>query len=425
MSTTCRIGWLLEYASITLIFRSIFTSLVMPTPSLQALTSIRFFAALWVVLFHLRQILPLPVFLRPVIDRGYVGVSLFFMLSGFILTYNYLPRDFTHADFWRARFARIWPMYMVGLALGLPAFVHSVTHRGVPGVSSALASLTLTQAWNSKTAVAWNAPGWSLSCEVFFYLLFPSTLAVGVSIFKNHPWKSLTSVWLLSIAAPLLYLWISPEGVVSPESHAAWLTVVRFNPLIRFPEFVLGVILGVIYLHGFRLPRPRIAVIASLVAILTVLVAGKSLPYPLFHNGLLAPLFALIIVGLAADDCGLGFPALLLLGEASYSLYIIHSPALSWLKALFDLLHITLSGRTFGTIFLAVSVVASVCTYKLIELPAKSHLYGRRTRRPSSPTRFDSVTAGFPSLLATATLPPAEPSQPSSAPAILVGARTP
>jgi peptidoglycan/LPS O-acetylase OafA/YrhL len=397
----------------------------MPTPPLQALTSIRFFAALWVVLFHLRQILPLPVFLRPVIDRGYVGVSLFFMLSGFILTYNYLPRDFSRADFWRARFARIWPMYMVGLALGFPAFVHSVTHRGVPGISSALAALTLTQAWNPRTAVAWNAPGWSLSCEVFFYLLFPSTLALGVSIFKNHPWKSLTSVWLLSVAAPLLYLWISPEGVVSPESHATWLTVVRFNPAIRFPEFVLGVILGVVYLQGFRLPRPRVVVMAALLVLLTVLLAGKNLPYPLFHNGFLAPLFALIILGLAADDCGLGFPTLLLLGEASYSLYIIHSPVLSWLKALFDLMHVTLSGRTFGTIFLAVSVAASVCTYKLIELPAKSFLYRQRAKRLLSSARLDSIPIRFAGSSPDITLLATESSQPSPSPAILVGARTP
>jgi peptidoglycan/LPS O-acetylase OafA/YrhL len=397
----------------------------MPKPPLQALTSIRFFAALWVVLFHLRQILPLPSFLKPVIDRGYVGVSLFFMLSGFILTYNYLPRDFTHADFWRARFARIWPMYVVGLALGLPAFVHSITHRGVPGISSTITSLTLTQAWNYKTAVAWNAPGWSLSCEVFFYLLFPWTLTLGVRIFRNHPWKSLISVWLLSIAAPLLYLWISPEGVVSPESHAAWLTVVRFNPLIRFPEFVLGVILGVVYLEGFRLPQPRLAVFASALTLLSVLILGKNLPYPAFHNGLLAPLFALIIVGLAANDCGLGFPALLLLGEASYSLYIIHSPVLSWLKAFFDLLHLTLPAEIFGIIFLAVSVAASVCTYKLIELPAKSLLHGRRQTRPLSRPAFDRITVEFPVSPPITTLPANESAQPSPSPAILVGARTP
>jgi peptidoglycan/LPS O-acetylase OafA/YrhL len=396
----------------------------MRTPPLQALTSIRFFAALWVVFFHLRQILPFPIFLRPVIDRGYVGVSLFFMLSGFILTYNYLPRTFTRADFWHARFARIWPMYMVGLALGLPAFFHSVAQRGVPGFSSAIMSLTLTQAWNPKTAVAWNAPGWSLSCEVFFYLLFPWTLALGSSLSKNHRWISLASVWLLSIIAPLVYLWIRPEGLVSPESHAAWLSVIRFNPMLRFPEFVLGVILGVAYLDGFRLPKPRIAVVTSILALLTVLVLGKNLPYPLFHNGILAPLFALCIVGLAADDFGLGSPTLLLLGEASYSLYIIHSPVLSWSKAFFDLLHVTVPAWLFGTTFLAVSIVASVCTYKLIELPVKNVLCRRQHKRHQPLPELDASIAALPVSLRATTLSLAELSQPS-APAVLVVSRNP
>jgi peptidoglycan/LPS O-acetylase OafA/YrhL len=319
-------------------------------------------------------------------------------------------------------------MYMVGLALGTPAFVHSVTHRGVPGFSSAIMSLTLIQAWNPKTAVAWNAPGWSLSCEAFFYLLFPWTLAFGASVFTKHRWKALTSVWLFSLAAPVLYLWISPEGWVSPESHAAWLTVVRFNPLLRFPEFVLGVMLATAYLDGFRLPKPKIAVSASVMTLLMVLILGKHLPYPLVHNGLLAPLFALIIVGLAAEDCGLGFPALLLLGEASYSLYIIHSPVLSWLKAFFDLLHVTLPAWLFGITFLAVAITASVCTYKLIELPARTLLHGRRPGGPLPLPKlapsFDPTTTGSSGSLGATILPTTQLSQPSAS-AALVASRTP
>jgi peptidoglycan/LPS O-acetylase OafA/YrhL len=366
---------------------------------LQALTSIRFFAALWVVLFHLRQILAPPAFLRPIIDRGYVGVSLFFMLSGFILTYNYLPRNCTRGEFWRARIARIWPMYMVGLGLGLPAFVHSVTQRGMPAISSAIMSLTLTQAWNPRTALAWNAPGWSLSCEVFFYLLFPWTLMLASSLFRKYRWKSLLWAWIASIVSPFFYLWVRPEGVVTPESHAAWLSVVRFNPLLRFPEFVLGVILGVGYLAGFRLPKPKVAVLTCLLLLLTALILGKDLPYPIFHNGMLAPLFGVSIIGLAADDCGLGIPALLLLGEASYSLYIIHNPMLSWLKAFFELLHVALPAWLFGMVFVAVSISASVCCYKLIELPAKSFLCNRKKESTSPPPPVQMSDSAIPSSL--------------------------
>ena len=83
-------------------------------PRLPALTSLRFFAALHVVIFHLYSIHVTegPAWYRNLSSLGYVGVSLFFVLSGFILVYTYAGRAWTAVTFWQARIARIYPAYL-------------------------------------------------------------------------------------------------------------------------------------------------------------------------------------------------------------------------------------------------------------------------------------------------------------------------
>src|SRR6185437_10634847 len=100
-----------------------------------------FFAAMQVVVFHFAQIrvenAPLPI--RNLVASGYTGVSLFFVLSGFILAYNYLDKDLS----WRggarffliARFARIYPVYALGLLVSIPFFLKDHAIAGTVGLS--------------------------------------------------------------------------------------------------------------------------------------------------------------------------------------------------------------------------------------------------------------------------------------------------
>src|SRR6266853_1107259 len=93
-------------------------------PRLPALTSLRFFAAFHVVIFHFQamQIFIGPAWFQKLSSIGYVGVSFFFVLSGFILVYTYAGRDTPARDFWRARFARIYPAFAFSLLLTGPFF---------------------------------------------------------------------------------------------------------------------------------------------------------------------------------------------------------------------------------------------------------------------------------------------------------------
>src|ERR1700744_4959496 len=94
---------------------------------IPALTGLRGVAALWVVLFHMELETPIPI-----IEKGYLGVDIFFILSGFILMHVYADRkEFNYNEFVRARLARIYPLHMLSLVvLGiivclLPGFAES------------------------------------------------------------------------------------------------------------------------------------------------------------------------------------------------------------------------------------------------------------------------------------------------------------
>ena len=146
---------------------------------LPALTSLRFFAALYVLTFHsgaslMREHLgdnPLTTFLV----NGHLGVSLFFILSGFMLTYSGERRNaqgFDLSAYALARFARIYPLYLLSLLIAAPI-------RWPDLLSSPLASLEtllMVQSWgpaSSDRGWFWNMPAWTLSIEAFFYALFP------------------------------------------------------------------------------------------------------------------------------------------------------------------------------------------------------------------------------------------------------------
>jgi peptidoglycan/LPS O-acetylase OafA/YrhL len=163
-------------------------SLARVRPAISALTSVRFFAALYVAIFHWAKMnrhggWPTPI--RNAAFTGYIGVPMFFVLSGFILSYNYAPDErrpnIDRRGFWAARFARIYPVYLLGLVIAFPFFLKDLSKAALLNVAHVSliggTATTLTQAWSPATACKWNCPGWTLSVEAFFY---------AVSRFSSH-----------------------------------------------------------------------------------------------------------------------------------------------------------------------------------------------------------------------------------------------
>lgn len=348
--------------------------------SLPALTALRFFAALHVVLYHaLRPTLvdaadPARRFLA----AGPTAVTLFFVLSGFVLTWAHGPRAagdrVVPRAFFRARFARLAPVYGLALLLAVPigalARARGIVEDPLGPLSLVLVA-TGTQAFIPAAALRWNPPAWSLSCELFFYALFPwlvhalhgggraRALVVGVL------------AWLVGLLLPALYLVLDPDGLGRPGilDEGTWLHAVKFHPLARLPDFVVGIVAGRVFAEGVRLP-PALGVVAAAGA---ALVAATGLvPEPVLHNGALAPVFALVIVALASTP-GKGFAPLSLLGEASYALYLLHVPMFLWAMAI--LRQRELAPGVAVTVGL-LTIPVSLLVHRFVERPLRARLRG-------------------------------------------------
>lgn len=317
-------------------------------PHLRALTGLRFVAAFQVLAYHGLAPASLPGWLRPFVGTGYVGVSLFFVLSGFVLTYTYHDslRDgtATRRAFVAARVARIYPVYLLSLLIALPPLFWLVASKGSRMDGGWLAGMMgmyagLVQAWDPRRACVMNCPAWSLSAEAFFYLAFLLILPVVARWDVRRLLLAAVGVYALSLLAPVLYMVLRPDGAVAadPQSLGRWLAVVKYNPLIRLPEFVLGVVAGRLFLLEGEAPLRRSMWMeaGAVAALLAVLVASPLIPYPLLHNGLLAPVFAVLVYALARGagpvSRVLSTRVLERLGAASFALYILHVPLQAWL----------------------------------------------------------------------------------------------
>ena len=236
-------------------------------PHLHALTGLRFFAALYVVLYHYadKYLVGGPRWVESFNYAGPVAVSLFFILSGLVLTYGSTDANGRCAkparEFWFARFSRIYPLFVLGIIAALPSSAASLQHHNstsvaiLLAVAQALVAMLLLQAWIPHLAFTSNSPGWSLSVEAFFYVLFP---------FIVHRLRCRNLRQLLSLTIPLWVLAMTPAIAVTilerngyfqgtsttsvlGQSLTPALLVERLAaqfPLARLAEFCIGICIG-------------------------------------------------------------------------------------------------------------------------------------------------------------------------------------
>ncbi len=356
---------------------------VQTPPDLRALTTLRFLAALWVVMFAAWPHLDVG-FVPVLVTKGYLGVEVFFVLSGFILSHVYLEaagrRDgFSYRGFLWARIARVFPLHLVTLA-GMIALGVGATAAGLTVSESLLdwrslpAHLTLTHAWGLAPTSAFNHPSWSISAEWFAYLSFPLFAFLAWKM-RNRP---VLATAIAAGGALGLYAVFEPvAGFSLTEATFRW------GALRIVPCFGLGCAL---YLVHRRAPLPHGALVAlvSGVALLACAAAGLWDPLVVLCAGGL-------ILGLADVDNAragaFGSKAGVYLGEISYSIYMVCAPIL--------LLGVNVAARLTGAddkrlhviVWLAVLAaipVAAAATYHLVERPARKALRGLAARNGSA-----------------------------------------
>lgn len=369
------------------------TSYIVPSshvvsPRLEGLTTLRFLAAFHVILFHLKVqgiVTGGPWWYQNFAGIGYIGVNFFFVLSGFILVYTYSKSDLDPKRFWRARFARIYPAYILSLAVTASGFVYALQHLSLPFFAwsqrhvllAVLATLFLLQAWIPQGALTWNPVCWSLSVEAFFYSLFPFLLRRTRAYSDRKLLLGIAAFSLLSLAISIAYLVFHPDGadkINSTEVTLFWKNLLSFNPIARLPEFVVGMLTGRLFLAGNRNPRRgSVCVLAGTATIVLITGLASTIPNPLISAGFLSPAFAAIIFGVAQQPGWthfLTFRPLVLLGEASYSLYLLHSFVI---EKTFELTPNLPHEFQVGVCVVA-ALGASLASYKFIEEPARKVL---------------------------------------------------
>lgn len=224
---------------------------------IKPLTSLRFIFSFMVFASHLdflekSELKNLSWFYYSIFQEGYIGVSFFFILSGFILAYNYqdgiLKKQKSKKTFYQARFARIFPLHILTLIISIPLTYRLFIENKSLWLGQAVTNLFLTQSYFPIKSIyfSFNAPSWSISNEMFFYLVFPF-LTLLIPIFRTYYtiYKYLLISTIIAII-PLLTLLI-------PENY--YHQIFYINPFARVVDFIIGIFIFNIYLSFSRKER--------------------------------------------------------------------------------------------------------------------------------------------------------------------------
>jgi peptidoglycan/LPS O-acetylase OafA/YrhL len=348
-------------------------------PKLPSLTGSRFWAAFLVFLFHASMSSDLAPYADPttqhvfaaiVSKAGWLGVSYFFILSGFIMVWSARDDD-TVGDFYLRRFAKIYPTHCLTWAL---AFLVGAVSVGEYKLWSS--NLLLVNTWVDDVNYFFvaNRPSWSLCIEAVFYMLFPFLFKVMKAIPKKFDLLG----FLLATAASVLvqtYIYIGVEpnhmmGAFHISQRQFWVSYMFPPP--RMFEFLAGMFAARLLMYGRAPFLPKSASVALLVA---TYIGAMFIPFQFGLSVVYIIPVSLLIVSIARDDMEarktvLNGKTSVWLGEISYSFYMVH------FLVLFFFLNLV-SGKKFGLLegtalivaALVLSVSCAAFLYRYFEVP--------------------------------------------------------
>jgi peptidoglycan/LPS O-acetylase OafA/YrhL len=331
---------------------------------LDALTGLRYVAALCVLLAHIACSFPAGAIKKYTNTLSGIGMPLFFTLSGFLMIYNYSASFQTSygKTLWRfyvARFARIYPIYIISLLIWLSFngnFFHDLHDRPDDTRKSLIYVATMTQSWvhipvftdymHSRTVcLSYMGIAWSVSTEVFFYLMFPLFVLPIAWLVRSGAQALLTGLILFAAMMTLnaaLVPWSLVAQTDENYANGTFRWFIYLCPYVRMGEFLLGAVVGQYFLYRTALPRSKggnwwlgafgLAVCIAVLFRMNYFVSSRHNRSVwlgvAYGNILLAPACAGVIYFFAALPCLLqrfmGSAPMVLLGNASYAIYLMH-----------------------------------------------------------------------------------------------------
>lgn len=342
------------------------------------ITFTRFIAAIAIVISHYKKDLflyKIP-YVSEIFLRANVGVSYFFILSGFIMIVAYHKKNkIDYREFYRNRFARIYPLYIVGLLLYL------ITKYSGFSLDKLFLYLLGLQSWMPGQVLILNFPGWSISVEFLFYLLFPVLYNYLYSKGKKSIWIISVLLWIITQIFSNIYIQSSFYEGPHTISHE----FISYFPFLHINEFLIGNLAGLFFINNFKEKNYDIPVVLIFISILCSLIF-----IPLnFHNGLMAVLFIPLILLISYNT---GFLTTIFalkpfeyLGEISYAIYITHIPLLYILRQLLWTQKYRWDTDTVFWIYLAFLMLSSMFFYQFIEKPLRDYI--KKAAMPKSADR--------------------------------------
>ncbi|MGD9981786.1 MAG: acyltransferase family protein [Hyphomonadaceae bacterium] len=352
---------------------------------LKPLTSLRFIAAFWVLLYHFKDHLGLGMGQFGLVADGYLGVDLFFTLSGFILAHVYLAglegRRFGYGGFLKNRIARVYPVHLTALAAMVVLFAGATAMGAGVGAPEAFkwsdlpAHLLMVHAWGTTDAVGWNFPSWSISAEWLAYLLFP---LVAGAVLRAKRWSGTFALGALALCVASFWALSNLHQVLPWVGRDFSQMTAQIGALRILPSFLLGVAL---YAFGREHAAPKSWAWPIVAASGGWIVAVTTLGWweGLIWFGLAGLLYGLAETSRHGVDAPMSGRVFVFLGAASYALYMIHLPIdIVWFHALerfgvTETSEIALRVGAVAGVFIA-CIAASAVAYLRIEEPARKYI---------------------------------------------------
>lgn len=382
-----------------------------PAPAdtrLPSLTGLRFVAAMTVLCAHTGYLFFMGA--SPEHDPtdyifavGGVGLTFFFVLSGFILTYVARDDD-TRTAFWRRRLVKIFPNHLVTLAATV---VLMLTAGVAVTVTNTAPSVLLLQSWlpvqDAVMGHGTNSPSWSLTCEMLFYLCFPWLLTLVRRIRPERLWWWAGAVTAAIVVVPFVAQLLPSQPKMWWGGDMSWWQywfVYHFPP-VRMLEFVLGILVARAVLSGHW---PGIGLLPAGLLSVAAYVAQAQFPGVFAWMSLSALPLALVIGAAAVRDgegrrTGFGSRGMVWLGEVSFALYIVHYPVIYYgpMRAV-DPDHAT-QVRSFAealrdvSLTFAISLALAWLLYTMVERPAMRRWSRKRPVPPAVPVSARDATS--------------------------------